>query len=855
MTRPHADRMTILWVSWWLVAALLPGPTHAQGATGASRVECWDVFEIALTGPASGNPYVDVPWSATFRQGDQSITVPGFWDGGGTYKVRFSPPARGEWRYRTHSAAPELNGRTGVFTATAPTGKNHGPVQAFDTCYLRYADGTPYHQFGTTCYAWVHQTRELQAQTLQTLVAAPFNKIRFCVFPKSYAYNQNEPEFFAFQKGGDGKFDFSQPDPAFWRHVEQRILDLQPLGIEADLILWHPYDRWGFADMSDEQDDRYLRYCIARLSAYRNVWWSLANEYDFMTNRPQGHRGNKHWEDWDRFFSILQKEDPHRRLRGIHNGRTWYDHTKDWVTHASLQTSEMEGGVRFRTQYRKPVIYDECKYEGDIPQGWGNLTARAMTQRFWLGTLSGCYVGHGETYKHPQDILWWSKGGVLHGQSPQRIQWLKDFMAQAPAFHELQPLGDGQGTFVLAQEGEYYLVYCLDQRSQRVRLAGSRPYRVDRIDPWEMIVAPVGTASPGEYTFSSSKADQVYRFMPYRPGETLRPEARIIASVTAGLSPLKVQFASVADGRVEWDFNDGTMSQDSKPTHVFEKAGLYSVRLTVTDAQGSSAVAFQSIAVDRNTAEPILCVGRPEGKEMPGVKLHGTAKRARDGFFHLPEGTPWGWVQVGDGVVEGLCGLRSFTVMGWLKPESLQVGSGGNRILFCLKASRSGIDLVCQSDGRLRLAVNEWPDSVRNDSSPDKLQVGKWTFFAVSYDATASGDNVSWYFSAPADTPGQSAITLDRRTAYHAGPVDSDVGPLTIGNFNETMRGYGLDRQFRGEMGALQVFGSRVSGRGALRIDEINSHVRVLLSSAGATRPRVVISSDFALRFDGRNDR
>ena len=104
--------------------------------------------------------------------------------------------------------------------------------------------------------------------------------------------------------------------------------------------------------------------------------------------------------------------------------------------------------------------------------------------------------------------------------------------------------------------------------------------------------------------------------------------------------------------------------------------------------------------------------------------------------------------------------------------------------------------------------------------------MGKWTFFAVSYDATASGDNVSWYFSAPSDEPAQSPITLDRRTAYHAGPVDSDVGPLVIGNFNETMRGYGLDRQFRGEIRALQMFGSRVGGRGALKAEEIIHSIR-----------------------------
>ena len=486
-------------------------------------VEQWGQFEVSFPGPASGNPYRDVQWSATFTQGGQRITVPGFLESGGTYKIRFSPPTTGEWRYETSSAAPELNGKTGAFTAAAPTGNNHGPVEVFKIFYLRYADGTPYHQFGTTCYAWVHQPNELQEQTLKTLATAPFNKLRFCVFPKSYyVANTNEPERFAFLKT-DGKFNFSRPDPVFWRHFEQRILDLQKLGIQADIILWHPYDRWGFADMSKEEDDRYLRYCIARFSAFRNVWWSLANEYDFMTERPKGHRGNKQWEDWDRFFSILQKEDPHHRFRGIHNGSKWYDHTKAWVTHASLQTSDMNSGIRFREKYQKPVIYDECRYEGNIRDSWGNLTAREMTRFFWLGTLSGCYVGHGETYKHPQDILWWSKGGVLHGQSPKRIQWLKEFMAQAPAFHELKPLGDGKGTFVLAKEGEYYLVYCVEQRQQMLRLAGTHPYKLDVIDPWEMTVAPVGTASPGEYSVTPSKPDLVFRFTPYQPGEKLRP--------------------------------------------------------------------------------------------------------------------------------------------------------------------------------------------------------------------------------------------------------------------------------------------------------------------------------------------
>ena len=492
-----------------LFAAALVTESAAEAA--APSVERWGVFEVALPGPEDGNPFTDVTLSARFTRGREAVTVPGFYDGDGTYRIRFSPPEQGAWTYRTRSNRPALDNKSGRVDVTAPKGANHGPVRVHATFHLAFADGTPFYQVGTTCYAWTHQTEALQEQTLKTLAGAPFNKLRMCVFPKSYTYNANEPATFPFARSADKTFDFTRFDPANWRHFERRILDLQKLGIEADVILFHPYDRWGFAEMDDAADDRYLRYAIARLSAYRNVWWSLANEYDFMIPPLRnGQRGNKQMEDWDRFFSILEKEDPHARLRGIHHAARMYDHAKAWVTHASIQHRDLTQVLGWRDRYRKPVVVDECRYEGNIPNSWGNISGPEMVRQFWIGTVCGGYVGHGETLKHPQDILWWSKGGVLHGESPPRIAFLRKTMEALP-YAEMTPARAGENAVVLSKPGAVYLVYALKEGPIRLPLAGERPYTVEAIDTWNLTTKRLDSAKPGEFTFTAPRPDYLLR--------------------------------------------------------------------------------------------------------------------------------------------------------------------------------------------------------------------------------------------------------------------------------------------------------------------------------------------------------
>jgi len=235
------------------------------------QVERWEIAELVLAGPQGGNPFLEVQLRAQFRLGHRVVTVDGFYDGDGTYKIRFMPDQEGVWEYVTQSNCPDLDSKTGRFACVAPQPANHGPVSVWNTFHFCHADGTPYIQVGTTCYAWAHQGDAREEQTLATLARAPFNKMRMCVFPKDYTYNKNEPEHYPFARRGSGEFDLTRFAPEFWRHFELRVRQLRDLGIEADLILFHPYDRWGFATMDREADDRYLRYAVARLAAYRNV--------------------------------------------------------------------------------------------------------------------------------------------------------------------------------------------------------------------------------------------------------------------------------------------------------------------------------------------------------------------------------------------------------------------------------------------------------------------------------------------------------------------------------------------------------------------------------------------------------
>lgn len=480
-------------------------------------VEKWGLFEVSVTGPTEGNPFTEQTFTGTFTGKNEKVTATGFYDGEGMYKVRFMPSFEGEYTYET-TGSFDGAATSGSFTVTAPSEGNHGPVRVVNQFHFAYEDTTPYYSVGTTCYAWAHQPEEIHQQTLKELDKGYFNKMRFCVFPKHYIHNFRDPETFPYEgtpmdnsglceenftyemdiSGND--WDFTRFNPEHFRRIERCIGELMERGIEADIIVMHPYDRWGFKSMTAEQDDLYWNYVMARFSAYRNVWWSMANEYDLMFD--------KKLSDWERYAKIVCEKDPYNHLRGIHNCMAFYDHTRPWITHASLQRQDLYRHVEYTDEYRvrwgKPLVWDEISYEGNIDMGWGNISGQELTRRFWEASMRGGYAGHGETFMDPEnDILWWSHGGPLHGESPARIKFLHKILCETPGYG----LKRGQGSFdetIAVPDGAAGMMggaayeihyYGFGRPSFRDFVKPEGQWKVEIIDTWEMTVTDAGIHS------------------------------------------------------------------------------------------------------------------------------------------------------------------------------------------------------------------------------------------------------------------------------------------------------------------------------------------------------------------------
>lgn len=406
------------------------------------NIERWGMFEITLKSKETfKKPFHDVVLTADFVNASKKKKVTGFYDGDSTWKIRFMPSELGEYKFFISSSNIEFNCLEGSFMSVEPSSGNHGPIMVDKKYHFSFADGMPLFVMGTTAYAWHYRPEEVRKNTLESFVKYGFNKIRMLFFPKHYVNDSHganvsyDPPCFPFA-GEPNKFDFNTPNPEYFRNFEDRVNDLMALGIEADVILFHVYDgeHWGIdAGMNDDDDMFYIRYLISRLAAYRNVWWSLANEYDLFYHSDKFKSNlKKNINGWSIIGDYVKLNDPYNRPVSVHNfpyGPVYPN--REWMSHVSYQHPNTYSMMMdLKNKYGKPVINDEYQYEGNIADEWGNSSAELELFRHWLTAMAGGYGTHGEVFiigGNNRDIFW-SYGGTMIGESAPRLKYMKEIL-------------------------------------------------------------------------------------------------------------------------------------------------------------------------------------------------------------------------------------------------------------------------------------------------------------------------------------------------------------------------------------------------------------------------------------------
>lgn len=145
----------------------------------------------------------------------------------------------------------------------------------------------------------------------------------------------------------------------------------------------------------------------------------------------------------------LSHYDPPQHKDTIKN---WYDQTKPWITHVSIQSDNVFLIPKWIKEYQKPVVDDECRYEGNIEFGWGDNTAQGMMDSFWRVILRGGGCTHGETYidkPNTERPIWWAHGGKLYGESHKKINFLAKILKDN-GFDWVKPQATSGPTWELA---------------------------------------------------------------------------------------------------------------------------------------------------------------------------------------------------------------------------------------------------------------------------------------------------------------------------------------------------------------------------------------------------------------------
>jgi Protein of unknown function (DUF4038)/Domain of unknown function (DUF5060)/Putative collagen-binding domain of a collagenase len=463
-------------------------------ATQSADVPRWGRFEASFTSARPvRNPLQEAELYVTFTAPSREAhTVQGFWDGGTTWRVRFSPGEIGAWTYTTRAVPDDdagLHARTGSFRVSQPRGSTrfdrHGPIRvARARTFLEHADGTPFFWLADTGWnAALHSTPQEWQAYIKERVRQRFTAVQWVTTQWRAAPQGdrlNEPAFTGHES--------IAVNPAFFQRLDEKVDALNRAGLlSAPVLLWAigggstPAVNPGFS-LPEDQAIRLARYQVARWQG-NDVIWILPGDGDYRGERAEKwkrvgravfgearhapvmlHPGGMHW-----VLREFQNES-WIDIHGYQSGHGDDDKTLKWMTEGPPATDWKIAPVR-------PFINLEPPYEHHLAyQSRQPISPHTVRRAVYWSLLNAptagvSYGGHGvwgwdDGTRPPTDHtgtgipLPWQKALVMPGAESMRhvadFFTSIDFWRLRPAPQALaeQPGAGAAGRFVAAAMSE-----------------------------------------------------------------------------------------------------------------------------------------------------------------------------------------------------------------------------------------------------------------------------------------------------------------------------------------------------------------------------------------------------------------
>ena len=349
------------------------------------RAETWRAVELSFESEkAYADPFSDVTVDLLLFGNGRLYTVPGFWDGGNTWRVRFVCPSAGEWQCKTvcsDEANEKLNGRTARVECAAYGGDldiyKHGFVTTrYGEKYLTYGDGTPFYYLGDTHWGLMNEPADVVSVISAKRAGQGFTVYQSepldCAMNNAVTENVDDRSLEDF-RALDEKFAIISEaglthanSQFFWPLFGMsRLIDNHGGWTEPKLTGYLGTKKVTMPDLSDEAKaylEKLSRYWVARYSAYP-VIWTLGQEVDNDPYQDETSKWNAINNPYKYVAEYLNKYDPYDHPVTAHQ-----ESTGDTVAYGNgLGTGEVR------------MIY----YPNGAPSAFRKVAAHTMYAAQW----------------------------------------------------------------------------------------------------------------------------------------------------------------------------------------------------------------------------------------------------------------------------------------------------------------------------------------------------------------------------------------------------------------------------------------------------------------------------------------